>query len=145
MHAYLIVTNDRELRNSKIQELTGENKAQTIPFALQKIEDAKELKKLTKFSFSEKTAIIIENIDTATTEASNAFLKNLEEPSSNLIYILTAGNLTNVLPTIVSRCETIKIKNPSHKKEHSNINYKDALIIKDREEVRVFVENLIFK
>jgi DNA polymerase III delta prime subunit len=137
MHAFLLVNTD------PIQFAKKEN-AKVIPFELQKIEDTRNLKKLVKFKFNEKTAIVINGIDNATNEALNAFLKNLEEPSPNLIYILTATNLKNVLPTIVSRCEVIQSIIDNKELDTSNINHKDGLNIKDRDEALKFVEDLIF-
>ncbi len=121
-----------------------ENIDKQIPFVLQKIDDVRELKKLVKFSFSEKTAIIIQDIDKITTEAANAFLKNLEEPTKNIIYILTASNLSNVLPTIISRCEVIRLQRIGDRLQGKHLNYRDALNIKDREEAIKFIEELIF-
>lgn len=137
MHAFLLI-------NTNPLEFAKKNKAKILSFVLQKIEDARELKKLVKFSFAEKTAIVIENIDTATTETANAFLKNLEEPNENLIYILTATNLNNVLPTIISRCEIVKVHSTQYIVQRKNIDYKTALNIKDRDEAIKFVEDLIF-
>jgi DNA polymerase-3 subunit delta' len=142
MHAFLLINGDPK-------EFATKQKAKQIPFILQKIEDARELKKFVKFSFFEKTAIIIEDIDKATAETQNAFLKNLEEPSNNLIYILTASNINNVLPTIASRCQIITVhrdSNASRAKyivQSEHISYKTALNIKDRTEAIKFVENLI--
>lgn len=143
MHAFLLINFD------PIEFAKKEN-AKVIPFELQKIEDTRNLKKLVKFSFAEKTAIVINDIDKITTEAANAFLKNLEEPNRNLIYILTASNLNNVLPTIISRCEIIKSpitkSNPlrGHQSPITSVNYKNALNLKDRDEAIKFVENLLF-
>lgn len=137
MHAFLLI-------NKNPEEFAKEQNAKVIPFTLQKVEDARELKKLVKFSNSSKTAILIENIDTATAEASNAFLKNLEEPNKNLIYILTASNLENVLPTIVSRCQVIKTRKEKTGIRNKGANYKDVLNIKDRDEAIEFVTNLIY-
>ncbi len=138
MHAFL-------LTNTDPYKFAKEKNAKVLPFILQKIEDVKELKKIIKFSFSELNAIVIENIDTVTIEAANAFLKNLEEPNKNLIYILTAKNLSNVLPTIVSRCELVKLQN--NKLQITNkfkiTNHKEALTIKDRDEAIKFVENYL--
>lgn len=136
MHAFLLINNDPIQFAKKLN-------AKIIPFVLQKVEDARNLKKFTRFSNSSKTAIIINDIDTATDEALNAFLKNLEEPNNNLYYILTASNLENVLPTIISRCEVIKSPNTNHRTV-GNIEYKDALNIKDRTEAIKFVEDLIY-
>lgn len=136
MHAFL-------LKNIDPIDFANKQNAKIIPFTLQKIEDAKNLKKIIKFSFSQKTAIIIEDIDNATNETLNAFLKNLEEPNENLIYVLTAKNLQTVLPTIVSRCEIIKSRS-AIKPLIIVRNYKDALNIKDRNEAIKFIEDLIF-
>ncbi len=136
MHAFLLI-------NSDPIQFAKEQHAKVIPFELQKIEDTRNLKKLTMFSVSEKTAIIINNIDNATNEALNAFLKNLEEPNKNLIYILTASNLANVLPTIVSRCEVIQSVTTNHQIPTNGVNYKDGLNIKDRDEALKFIGDLI--
>lgn len=137
MHAFLLINTD------PIQFAKKED-AKVIPFELQKIEDTRNLKKLVKFKFNEKAAIVINGIDNATNEALNAFLKNLEEPSPNLIYILTATNLKNVLPTIVSRCEVIQSIIDNQQLFESTINHKEGLNIKDRDEALKFVEDLIY-
>jgi DNA polymerase-3 subunit delta' len=43
------------------------------------------------------------------TEAANAFLKILEEPSAQTIFILTSSRPEKVLPTIVSRCQRLRL------------------------------------
>jgi DNA polymerase-3 subunit delta' len=53
-------------------------------------------------------AALISNADAMSDEASNAFLKTLEEPSGQTLIILTITGEENVLPTIISRCQTIK-------------------------------------
>lgn len=136
MHAFLLINKDP-------YQFAEEQNSIVIPFTLQKVEDAKNLKKLIKFSFSEKTAIIVKDIDKATIQAANAFLKNLEEPSVNLIYILTASNLEGVLPTIVSRCEVIQLPTETVQPLITNLNYKDAANIKDRDQAIEFVNQLI--
>jgi DNA polymerase-3 subunit delta' len=143
MHAFLITGNSTEYLVQSIDKIAKENRAKQIPFTLQKIDDAKELKKLVKFSFSEKTAIVINDIDQATTETANAFLKNLEEPTKNIIYILTTKNLSGVLPTIISRCEVVRVQGIGYRVQAEKQNYKDALDIKDRDEAIKFIEDLL--
>jgi DNA polymerase-3 subunit delta' len=46
----------------------------------------------------------------ATEEAANALLKTLEEAPSFAILILTADNPEQLLPTIVSRCEVLRLR-----------------------------------
>lgn len=47
---------------------------------------------------------IIDQAETLTVEAQNAFLKTLEEPPEKAVIILSAPNPHLLLPTIVSRC-----------------------------------------
>jgi len=42
--------------------------------------------------------------------AANAMLKTLEEPPPQVIILLTANNQESLLPTIVSRCEVIRLR-----------------------------------
>jgi DNA polymerase III subunit delta' len=46
----------------------------------------------------------------AHTSASNALLKTLEEPNPQVILVLTAENAEKLLPTIVSRCEILRLR-----------------------------------
>lgn len=52
--------------------------------------------------------VVIDNADRMTDDASNALLKTLEEPAPHSIIILVTANPKLLLPTISSRCETIK-------------------------------------
>ena len=54
--------------------------------------------------------IIIENAEKMTHDAQDAFLKTLEEPSDNTVFILLAENYNLLLPTIVSRCQVHRFK-----------------------------------
>lgn len=51
--------------------------------------------------------IILDQADTMTDEAANAFLKTLEEPPKGNLLILNAVEPANLLPTIVSRCQKV--------------------------------------
>ncbi len=46
----------------------------------------------------------------AHTNAANAMLKTLEEPPPQVVVILTARSAESLLPTIVSRCEVLKLR-----------------------------------
>lgn len=56
----------------------------------------------------QKTVIIMTGIESMKKEAANSFLKLLEEPSENLMFILTTDNTEALLPTIISRCQHIQ-------------------------------------
>lgn len=62
----------------------------------------------TKTYISEKRVIIVKNAEMMRKEGANSFLKILEEPPSDTLFILTADNPNYILPTIVSRCQSIK-------------------------------------
>lgn len=63
-----------------------------------------------------RTIMVITGIDTMRKEAANAFLKLLEEPSGNVMFILTADKTDQLLPTIMSRCQQIRLS-PLSKEE----------------------------
>ncbi len=52
---------------------------------------------------------IIHQVENMTQEAVNALLKFLEEPTDNCYAILTSQNPSRILPTIISRCETMRL------------------------------------
>jgi hypothetical protein len=154
MHAFLLIgTNSEELK-SKIDELAKKLQAKIMDFPLSKIEDVRSLNNLLRLSFSEPTLIVSENIESATEEALNAFLKNLEEPQENIYFALTASSTKKVLPTIVSRCQIIIVKGERVKGESDEIKqFLDMLPslklaffdkMNDRNEAIDFVESLIF-
>lgn len=53
---------------------------------------------------------VIHEVDSMTLEASNAFLKTLEEPNNDTIIILSSSKKEMVLQTILSRCTLIKVR-----------------------------------
>jgi DNA polymerase III subunit delta' len=63
--------------------------------------------------------IIIENAEKMTHDAQDAFLKTLEEPPVNTVFILLAENHNLLLPTVVSRCQIYQFK-PVDMKEMNN-------------------------
>lgn len=56
-----------------------------------------------------RTVIVLTNLDTMRKETANAFLKLLEEPSGKILFILTATQPDQLLPTIISRCQQIRL------------------------------------
>jgi DNA polymerase-3 subunit delta' len=49
-------------------------------------------------------------IEEANINTANALLKTLEEPPQQVVVLLTANSAENLLPTIVSRCEVIRLR-----------------------------------
>lgn len=54
---------------------------------------------------------IIRNADRMKKEAENSILKFLEEPNPNIVAILMTNNVNNLLDTIISRCQFVKLNN----------------------------------
>jgi len=67
----------------------------------------------TKPRSSDTKIVFIDNASSMTIQASNAILKVLEEPPSNVLFILRVTSLNETLPTLVSRCMVINIATPS--------------------------------
>jgi DNA polymerase III subunit delta' len=74
------------------------------------IEQARGLNSLfaTKPSFSQRRAVIVDAIDDMERGAANALLKNLEEPPAGTIFLLISHAPGRLLPTIRSRCRTLR-------------------------------------
>ena len=53
---------------------------------------------------------IVNMVENMTVEAVNSLLKFLEEPTPNTYAILTSQNESKILPTIISRCQSIRLK-----------------------------------
>jgi DNA polymerase-3 subunit delta' len=97
--------------------------------------------------------IVCQNIHEAGEEALNAFLKNLEEPQENIYFALTAPSTRKVLPTIVSRCQIIRIRNEELRIKNDgteefiklSTGQKLAFVdkIKDREKAIELAESLV--
>lgn len=56
-----------------------------------------------------KTVIIMTGIESMKKEAANSFLKLLEEPAEDLMFLLTTDNTEALLPTIISRCQHLQL------------------------------------
>ncbi|MCX5874733.1 MAG: DNA polymerase III subunit delta' [Deltaproteobacteria bacterium] len=74
-----------------------------------KINQVRELKKTLAFPpFEAKIRVaLLCDIHTMRREAANSLLKTLEEPPSQTMLILTADEAGGILPTILSRCQTV--------------------------------------
>ena len=53
---------------------------------------------------------ILHLVENMTVEAVNSILKFLEEPENNVYAFLTTNNESIILPTIISRCQTMRLK-----------------------------------
>jgi len=87
--------------------LEPEEDKQTI--SIDQIRNLQHQLSLRPYAAKFKTGIILE-AQRMTVEAQNALLKTLEEPPAHSILILTAPSAKSLLPTIVSRCQVVRLR-----------------------------------
>lgn len=80
---------------------------------IDEIRELREAVRTAPFSSPYKT-YIIDEAHMLTKEAANALLKTLEEPPSHVVFILATTDPEKLPPTIVSRCQKVVFKNPTH-------------------------------
>lgn len=79
------------------------------------VEQAKKIKEhfsLKPYSAKGRVGILEDGL-TLTVEAQNALLKTIEELPTNALFIMGTPSESKLLPTILSRCEIIHLKNPT--------------------------------
>ncbi len=116
MHAYLVTGKTSKARlewanhffsKAAIGEIVNIEEEKNIV-----IESIRKLARRLSFSAQDPETgrgVVIENAHLLTEEAANAFLKTLEDPPGNTIFILTAPNKDVVLETIASRASHIDL------------------------------------
>ena len=77
-----------------------------------KVEQVRDLQhslSLSPYEARYRVALLL-RFEEAHISAANALLKTLEEPPPQVVLILTAQNAESLLPTIVSRCEVLRLR-----------------------------------
>ena len=95
---------------------------------IDKIRDISKFVSTKPFESNNKV-VLIKQADLMRTEASNALLKNLEEPKPFVYFILLTDNKNKLLKTIISRCQVI---NYLSERENEEFDYTIALDILDK-------------
>lgn len=107
MHAYLLITSDEQINIE--QSIPGIEKPFVFhDFNQLKINDVRNLKNLLLMSGKESHII---KFETFTEEAQNAFLKILEEPTSQKKLVLVTKSKTHLLDTVLSRILVVNMSN----------------------------------
>ncbi len=89
----------------------------------------------TKALIGNKRIYIINQAEKLNKSAANSILKFLEEPEGNIIAILMTDNIYNVLSTIRSRCQILRLKSSNKNIDASNPIQKIIKIIKQENEM----------
>lgn len=95
--------------------------AQKESLKVQDIENLEMKFSTTSMERSGKMIYIIHHVENMNRESINALLKFLEEPQEDIYAFLTTENETKVLPTILSRCQHLKIISSSKEDQYHQI------------------------
>ena len=87
-------------------------------------------------SFYGKKIYWIKDIEKMTEQAANSLLKILEEPEDDIIAILSCKNISAILPTIISRCQQVKLIGHS---ENIEIEQNEELITITNEYIKRYM------
>lgn len=123
MHAYLIVGADQQLLEDQIKSLSQKHEATLVDFELSKIEHIKDINHFINLGHSSPMGVFIKDLDKASLEAQNAFLKPLEEPQPNIFYFLTASSSDSLIPTIISRVNVVFVQSTGPKKTEKKLDF----------------------
>ena len=99
-----------QMQHPDLVVVQAEHEGETL-----KIDQVRELQhtlSLSPYEGRYRVALIL-RFEEAHNSAANALLKTLEEPPDPVVVILTANNAENLLPTIVSRCEVLRLRSLS--------------------------------
>lgn len=120
MIAKLLISSNLNDRLKLIEEILGEeglkNPHPDLLYFQKRdklgIEQARAIKR--HFSLkpyqSKGRAVVLENAANLTIEAQNALLKTIEELPKDALFILGADSDAKLLPTVISRCQTINLQ-----------------------------------
>lgn len=119
----LIISPDKKLVGEYINKLKpGSLFFEILPTTKEfSIDDIKNLIKETKIFNPQTRIYFLESFNLSSIPAQNSFLKLLEEPPSNVQFILSSDNKNNLLPTIVSRTKIIKLKKTSSENNRNSL------------------------
>ena len=79
-------------------------------------------------SYYGKKIYWIKDIEKMTDQAANSLLKFLEEPEEDIIAILSCKNTSAILPTIISRCQQIKLVGKKEEKLEEKENVAEIIL-----------------
>ena len=71
--------------------------------------------------------IVMMFAETMNNSASNALLKNLEEPPSNTLFVIVTDELSKLAKTIRSRCSLVNFRAPAHEQASAWLNYQNVV------------------
>ena len=112
MFLFPMTGDDIEEQNKVLQSVATNPYARKQPWAapLISIDAVRQLRKTSKLKPLEgKRMVVIAQADKMNIQAANAILKILEEPPDSMHLVLTTSQPSKLLPTILSRCQEIRL------------------------------------
>ena len=110
----LLISNDKKTLDEYLNINFKKNAiffSEVIPLTKEySIEDIKGLIKETKVFHPKIRIYFLANFHLSSIPAQNSFLKLLEEPPTNVQFVLSAFNKNHLLPTIISRVKIVKLQ-----------------------------------
>jgi len=170
MAAFLIIGNDPKQQEKEVEKICQKlgvalnpNHPDNLIVKPEKSIGINQIRQIKSFLVKKnwqgkgKKLVVVWQAQLMTSEAQNAFLKTLEEPPTNSLIILLVNNKSALLPTIISRCHLINLTpTASQPSVTSQTDWQELInasldqrlkiaesIAKDREEARLWLENLI--
>lgn len=93
-------------------ETTKKKAKKKTNIAISQVRDLNDFMHLTGHQAHGYRVILVHPAETLNLSSANALLKMLEEPTENVIFILVAHQIHQLLPTILSRCQKIAMPMP---------------------------------
>lgn len=86
-----------------------QSEAEGAALKVDQVRDLQRVLSLAPYESAYRVALLL-RFEEATEGAQNALLKTLEEPNPKVLLLVTADDPDNLLPTIVSRCELLRLR-----------------------------------
>jgi hypothetical protein len=109
----LLISNNKSSLNLYVNKLKKEGMFFEVTPSTKEysIDDIKSIIKETKVFYPKIRNYFFPDFHLSSIPAQNSFLKLLEEPPSNVQFILSTDNKNRLLPTIISRVKIVKLQN----------------------------------
>lgn len=100
----------RQIERMQQADLTVvQSEAEGASLKVDQVRDLQRALSLAPYESAYRVALLL-RFEEATEGAQNALLKTLEEPNPKVLLLVTADDPDNLLPTIVSRCELLRLR-----------------------------------
>jgi len=111
-------------------ESSVKNKKDSLEIDISQIREAQKFLSYKSYNGKHKI-VVVDNAERMNVEAQSCFLKTLEEPKGNTLIIMVSSKPDMMLPTISSRCQTVKFFKPKDLPKNSEKADKEQKVLND--------------